>query len=75
MIVERISKTDLDAAVELTFETVSREGICKDKLPNQVLFSHIKDIGLNYDDSNLCWNALWKKYNAELKELGYVPGY
>ena len=71
----KLSKDDLEAAVDVVYETVSRRGRNTHHEANHQLMDTIKELGLGDNVNRNCWNELWNKYRDNLVELGYVPGY
>ena len=70
-----MAQSDLEAAAELIYDSVSCKGFNRSDDANHQLMDEIKDLELDNDASRNCWNLLWETYKTELTELGYTPGF
>jgi hypothetical protein len=69
------SKKDLEASVDIVYETIHKKGVNKSHEANHQLMDTINELGLKGRESTECWNGLWKRHKKDLEKLGYAPGY
>ena len=70
-----LTREDLEAAVDIIYETVAKQGFNPKREANHQLMDRVKELDLGQEADRDCWIRVWEKYRNPLVDLGYIPGW